>query len=49
MPKDTILELLWGYESMSKAEMLAALPETVSDATLKRMLQQLVNDGRLEV
>lgn len=49
MPKDTILELLWGCESMSKAEMLAALPETVSDATLKRVLQQLVNDGRLEV
>ena len=49
MPKDTILELLWGCESMSKVEMLAALAETVSDATLKRVLQQLVNDGRLEV
>lgn len=41
--------LLWGRESLSKAEMMAALAETVSDATLKRVLQQLVSDGRLEV
>ncbi len=49
MPRDVILELLWGRESVSKAELQAALPGSVSDATVKRMLQQLVKEGKLEV
>ena len=49
MPRDLILELLWGCESVSKAELQAALPGDVSDATVKRMLQQLVKEGKLEV
>ena len=49
MSKNLILELLWSRESVSKAELQAALPGSVSDATVKRMLQQLVKEGKLEV
>lgn len=49
MPRELILELLWGCESVSKAELQAALPGEVSDATVKRMLQQLVKEGKLVV
>lgn len=49
MSRESILELVGAHESVSKAELQAILPERVSDATLKRMLQQLVAEEKLEV
>ena len=49
MSRESILELVGAHESVSKAELQAILPGRVSDATLKRMLQQLVTEEKLEV
>ena len=47
MLKEQIFELFWSHESLSKAEVMAALFQEVSDASVKRALQQLVKDGKL--
>ena len=47
MLKEQIFELFWSHDSLSKAEVMAALTQEVSDASVKRALQQLVKDGKL--
>ena len=47
MLKEQIFELFWSHDSLSKAEVMAALSQEVSDASVKRALQQLVKDGKL--
>ena len=47
MLKEQIFELFWSHDSLSKAEVMAALSQKVSDASVKRSLQQLVKDGKL--
>lgn len=47
MLKEQIFELFWSHASLSKAEVMAALSQEVSDASVKRALQQLVKDGKL--
>lgn len=49
MLKEQIFELFWNSESLSRAEIVAALPTGGSDASVKRALQQLVKDERLVV
>ena len=45
MLKEQIFELFWSHDSLSKSEVMAALSQEVSDASVKRALQQLVKDG----
>ena len=47
MLKEQIFELFWSHESLSKAEVMAALSQEVSDASVKRALQQLVKNGKI--
>lgn len=47
MLKEQIFELFWSRDSLSKAEVMTALSQEVSDASVKRALQQLVKDEKL--
>jgi len=47
MLKEQIFELFWSYDSLSKSEIITALSKEVSDASVKRTLQQLVKEGKL--
>ena len=47
MLKEQIFELFWSHDSLNKVEIIAALPKDVSEASVKRALQQLVKDKKL--
>lgn len=47
MLKEQIFELFRSYDSLSRAEIIAVLPNGGSDASVKRALQQLVKEERL--
>ncbi len=47
MLKEQIFELFWSYDSLSKSEIITVLSKEVSDASVKRTLQQLVKEGKL--
>lgn len=47
MLKEQIFELFWSHDSLSRAEIIAALPSGGSDASVKRALQQLVKEEKL--
>ena len=47
MLKEQIFELFWSHDSLSKVEIMEALSNAVSDASVKRALQQLVKEEKL--
>ncbi len=47
MLKEQIFELFWSHDSLSKWEIITALSQEVSDASVKRVLQLLVKEGKL--
>ena len=49
MLKEQIFELFWSHDSLSKVEIMAALSKVVSEASVKRALQQLVKEEKLLV
>lgn len=49
MLQEQVFELFWSHDKLSKTEILEALPSEVSDASVKRVLQQLIKDEKLLV
>lgn len=49
MFKELVFELFWNHDSLSRAEIIKALPNGGSDASVKRALQQLVKEEKLVV
>lgn len=47
--REQIFELFRNHDSLGKSEIMAALPDGGSDATVKRILQQMVKEGNLHV
>lgn len=49
MLKELVFELFWSHDSLSRAEIMEALPNGGSDASVKRALLQLVKEEKLVV